>query len=243
MIIDGRASKCRVRTAHADFQRRMKRVRSAHPTTVCTQGKARFNFFTDMLVKAAFMRLSGHASPGAKRHAAPGDAKKWKSKINYADLLIRRRNKRNRVAFIASIDAKIGTIYSDDAVLRKKLTHSNQAEIGEVGMAVTVALRECGQLRQMIVAVECQADEPLLKQRDQKSGICNTFQVREKPLQRERRFGPFTLPARRINPWPAAAVRAFSSRSRTNLPFDTPDLATVSSSQIASSSLTQTEIV
>ena len=33
MIANRRVSKCRVRIAHADFQRGMKRVRGAHPTT------------------------------------------------------------------------------------------------------------------------------------------------------------------------------------------------------------------
>lgn len=206
----------------------------------------------------------------------------------FAGLFVRRRNKRNRVAFVASIDSKIGTIYSDDAVLWKKLAHANQAKIGEVGLAVTVALRKCSQLRQVIVAIKFQGDQPILKhgqykrgvlkmksrfgehrltgkqrlgnlrgqmqcplmvgiaaidKRDQKSGIGDTFQVREKPLRLERFFGPFTLPARRINPWLAVAIRAFSSCSRTNLPFDTPDLAAASSSQAASSSLTRIEIV
>ena len=160
----------------------------------------------------------------------------------------------------------------------KKLAHSDQAKIREVGLAVTVALRQRSKLRQMIVAVKSQADKSVLKhgqyqhnvlkvkggfckyrltseqrfgnlrsqmqhplvvgiavinERDQKSAIGDAFQAREKPLRLERFFGPFMLPARRMNPWLAAAVRAFSSCLRTNLPFDTPDLDALSSSQAA----------
>jgi hypothetical protein len=82
-----------------------------------------------------------------------------------------------------------------------------------------------------------------INKRDQKTGVGDAFQVREKPLRLERFFGPFTLPARRMKPWLAAVARAFSNCSRTNFPFDTPDLAAVSSSQAASSSLTRIEIV
>ena len=126
-------NKGRVRTAHADFQRGTKRVRDAHPTSVripsrgpmATGAKDGRNFSTGMPVEPLSMSFSGYASAEAKRHAAPGNAKKYNAKINYSGLLVWRCNKRNRVAFIASIDAKIGTIYSDDAVLRKKLAHSD----------------------------------------------------------------------------------------------------------------------
>ena len=234
------------------------------------------------------MRFVGHALPGAKRGAASGKAQKYRAQINYAGLPVRRCDEWNRVAFVASVNPKISAIHGDDTVFWKKLAHADQAKIGEVGLAVTVALRQRSQLRQVIVAIKCQADESVLKhgqyqrivlkmkggfcehrltreqrfgnlrsqmqcplvvgiaainKRDQKSGIGDAFQAREKPLRLERFFGPFTLPARRMNPWLAAAVRAFSNCSRTNLPFDTPDLAAVSSSQAASSSLTRIEIV
>jgi hypothetical protein len=266
-----------------------------HPATVHTQihrtrvsGKDRCNFSTGMPVEPLFMRLSGHAFAETKRHAVPGKARKCTAKFNDAGLFIRWRDERNRVAFVASIDSKIGAIHGDNAVFWIELAHADQAKIGEVGLAVTVALRQRGQLWQMIIAIKRQADKPILKhshyqrgvlkmegrfrehrlagkqrlgnlcgqmqrplvvgvtainKRDQKPGIGDAFQAREKPLRLERFFGPFTLPARRINPWLAAVTRAFSSCSRTNLPFDTPDLAAVSSSQTASSSLTRIEIV
>lgn len=234
------------------------------------------------------MRFFAHALPEAKRHAAPGNAKKYRAKINDAGLLVRRCDERNRVAFVASVNPEVSTIHGDDAVFWKKLAHADQAKIGEVGLAVTVAPCQRGELRQVIVTVKSQANEPVLKhghyqrgvlkmksrfsehrltgkqrlgnlrsqmQRplvvgvatinecDQKPGIGDAFQAREKPLRLERFFGPFMLPARRINPWLAAVVRAFSNCSRTNLPCDMPDLAAVSSSQAASSSLTRIEIV
>ena len=234
------------------------------------------------------MRFVGHALPGAKRGAASGKAQKYRAQINDAGLLVRRCDEWNRVAFVASVNPKISAIHGDDTVFWKKLAHSDQAKIGEVGLAVTVALRQRRQLRQMIVAIKSQTDEPILKhcqyqcgilkmeggfrehrlagkqrlgnlrsqihrplmvgiatinKRDQKPGIGDAFQAREKPLRLERFFGPFTLPARRINPWFAAVVRAFSNCSRTNLPCDMPDLAAVSSSHAANSSLTRIEIV
>jgi hypothetical protein len=296
---DDRNKKCRVdqaeRIHHSSAMVDPALRALIHPTTVYTQihhtrvsGKDSCNFSTGMPVEPLFMRLSGYAFAETKRHAASGKARKYGAKFNEAGLFIRWRDERNRVAFVASIDSKIGTIHGDDAVFWKNFAHANQAKIGEVGLAVTVALRERSQLRQMIVAIKRQADEPILKhgqrqrgvlkmegrfrehrlagkqrlgnlrsqmqrplvvgvtainKRDQKPSIGDTFQLREKPLRLERFFGPFTLPARRINPWLAAAIRAFSSCSRTNLPFDTPDLAAVSSSQAASSSLTRIEIV
>ena len=241
-----------------------------------------------MPVTAASMRFVGHALPRTKHTAAPGNAKKYRAQISYAGLLVRRCDERNRVAFVASIHSKISAIHGNYAVFWKKFAHSDQAKIGEVRLAVTVALRQRRELRQMFVAIKCQADESVLKhcqyqpgilkmkggfcehrftrkqrfgnlrsqmqrplvvgiatinKRDQKTGIGDAFQAREKPLRLDRPFGPFMLPARRMNPWLAAAVRAFSNCSRTNLPFDTPDLAAVSSSQAASSSLTRIEIV
>ena len=241
-----------------------------------------------MPVTAASMRFVGHALPRTKHAAAPGNAKKYRAQISYAGLLVRRCDERDCVAFVASIHSKISAIHGNYAVFWKKFAHSDQAKIGEVGLAVTVALRQCSELRQMFVAIKCQADESVLKhcqyqpgilkmkggfcehrltgkqrlgnlrsqmqrplvvgiatinERDEKPGIGDAFQAREKPLRMDRPFGPFTLPARRINPWLAAVFRAFSNCSRTNLPFDTPDLAAVSSSQAASSSLTRIEIV
>ena len=241
-----------------------------------------------MPVTAASMRCVGHALPRTKHTAAPGNAKKYRAQISYAGLLVRRCDEWNRVAFVASIHSKISAIHGNYAVFWKNFAHSDQAKIGEVGLAVTVVLRQCSEFRQMFVAIKCQADKSVLKhcqyqpgilktkggfcehrftrkqrfgnlrsqmqrplvvgiatihKRDQKTGIGDAFQAREKPLPLDRPFGPFTLPARRINPWLAAVFRAFSSCSRTNLPFDTPDLAAVSSSQAASSSLTRIEIV
>ena len=301
----------------AASRRGMKRVRSAHPTIVRTKichsrlrGNDRVAYVVaygvalgqgqgynrDGLACTYFRHACnssihgfvGHALPRTKHTAAPGNAKKYRAQISYAGLLVRRCDERDRVAFVASIHSKISAIHGNYAVFWKKFAHSDQAKIGEVGLAVTVALRQCRELRQMFVAIKCQADESVLKhcqyqpgilkmkggfcehrftrkqrfgnlrsqmqrplvvgiatinKRDQKTGIGDAFQAREKPLRLDRPFGPFMLPARRMNPWLAAAVRAFSNCSRTNLPFDTPDLAAVSSSQAATSSLTRIEIV
>ena len=102
------------------------------------------------------MRLLAHALPGAKRRAAPGNAKKYRAQINDAGLLVRRCDEWTRVAFVATVNPKISAIHGDDTVFWKKLAHSDQAKIREVGLAVTVALRQISKLRQMIVAVKSQ---------------------------------------------------------------------------------------
>ena len=69
-----------------------------------------------MPVTAASMRFVGHALPRTKRHAAPGDTKKYKAKINYAGLLVPRCDEWNRVAFVATVNPKISAIHGDDTV-------------------------------------------------------------------------------------------------------------------------------
>lgn len=143
-----------------------------------------------MPVTAASMRFVGHALPGAKRGAASGKAQKYRAQINDAGLLVRRCDERNHVAFVATVNPKISAIHGDDTVFWKKLAHSDQAKIREVGLAVTVALRQRSKLRQMFVAIKCQADESVLKhgqyQRSvlkMKGGFC------EHRLTSEQRFG------------------------------------------------------
>ena len=94
-----------------------------------------------MPLTAISMRFVGHALPGTKRGAASGKAQKYRAQINDAGLLVRRCDERNHVAFVATVNPKISAIHGDDTVFWKKLAHSDQAKIREVGLAVTVALR------------------------------------------------------------------------------------------------------
>jgi hypothetical protein len=91
-----------------------------------TRGRACFSVFTAMPVKAAFMRLTAHVPPIPKRHAA-GDANKYNVKINYAGLLFRRCNERDRLALVASVNPKISAIHGNHAVFWINFAHADQA--------------------------------------------------------------------------------------------------------------------
>ena len=72
-----------------------------------------------------------------------------------------RADQRDDLAFVPAVNSEVFRIDCDDAVPGIELTHSYQAEIGEVGLPFFVSLRECGQLRQMIVAVEGESEQTL----------------------------------------------------------------------------------
>src|SRR5438552_18361117 len=80
-------------------------------------------------------------------------------------------------------------------------------------------------------------------ERDQEPGAGEPFHEREKPLRDDRSRAPRTEPARRMNDRRGLTTRAFSSWSRTILPWETPVFAATSSSQTARSLVRRTVIV
>ena len=83
----------------------------------------------------------------------------------------------------------------------------------------------------------------LVCERNEKTGIGNTFHPRENPFRLERSFGPRTAPANRMNRCCAAPALARSSWSLTIFPCETPERSALSSNHSASSLLIRTVIV
>jgi len=78
---------------------------------------------------------------------------------------------------------------------------------------------------------------------DEEPGIRNAPHERANPLREDRSRGPRTEPASRMNDCRGLPVLAFSSWSRTILPWGTPVFAATCSSHAASSLGTRTVIV
>ena len=85
-------------------------------------------------------------------------------------LAARGRDKGDYFALIAAIDAKV-FVDGEDAVLRVQFAHPDQAEIGQVRFAITIAFGQGGKLRQVIVAIEGEPDQTFIDHFEDDPGI------------------------------------------------------------------------
>ena len=69
---------------------------------------------------------------------------------------------RNRLALVAAVDPKVGPIDRNHGMFREEFAHPDKAQIREVGLPIGITVCEPGELDEVIAAVECQADEPLI---------------------------------------------------------------------------------
>lgn len=88
-------------------------------------------------------------------------------------------DERNHLAAIPAIHAEVVQIGRDDGVLRVQFGHANQADVGEIGIAVAITRGELAQSHEMIGGVEDRPDESGANQVEHQPGI----------LEMERSFG------------------------------------------------------
>ena len=60
-----------------------------------------------------------------------------------------RADKGNYLPFVPAIDAKITFVNGDNRVMGIKLTHSNETEVGQIGLAIRVAPSQFPQLQEV----------------------------------------------------------------------------------------------
>ena len=73
--------------------------------------------------------------------------------------LLRRAHQRDGLPLISSIDTKVCPVHGDDFVARVEFTHSDQAEVSQVGLPVRKSIGQGGELHEMIVAGERDRDQ------------------------------------------------------------------------------------
>ena len=104
-------------------------------------------------------------------------------------LPVRRRDERDYFALVAAINKKV-FVDGDDAVLRMQFAHPDEAEVGQVRFAITIAFGQGSKLRQVIVAIEGEPDQTFFNHFEDDPGIaemkCGFGQHR---LAREKRLG------------------------------------------------------
>lgn len=108
-------------------------------------------------------------------------------------LPIRRTNEGERLALVSSVDAEVLLVDGQDEMPGMNLTHSNQAQICEVRTPVGIALRQCGELRDVFQAVESQGHEPVV---DHVQYRCGTTQMK-------RGFGKYRLARQKRHIYPS----------------------------------------
>jgi rRNA maturation endonuclease Nob1 len=67
----------------------------------------------------------------------------------------------DNLALVSPIDPKVSQIHGNDAVARVKLTHPDQTKVRKVRAAIRVTLRQLSQVRQVVVAIECEFDQSI----------------------------------------------------------------------------------
>jgi len=72
-----------------------------------------------------------------------------------------RADEGNGLTFVPAVDAEIFSIHYYDAVARIEIAHADQAKVGEIGLTISIATGESCELRQVILAVERQCDQPV----------------------------------------------------------------------------------
>ena len=72
-----------------------------------------------------------------------------------------RADEGNRLALVAAIDAEVFPVRGDHRVMRVKLTHADQTQIGQIRPAIGVAFGQAGQMREVLAAVKRQRDQPV----------------------------------------------------------------------------------
>src|ERR1700690_3289728 len=78
----------------------------------------------------------------------------WQESQTRFRRLFRRAKQRNRFPFVATVDAKIGLVDRQDNVPGIELAHANEAESGQVRMAVGISDRQFVKLFLMARAIE-----------------------------------------------------------------------------------------
>jgi hypothetical protein len=81
---------------------------------------------------------------------------------------MRRTNQGDRFPFVPPIDAEVFAVNCDNAVARVKLAHADETKIGQIGVAITIAARQCCELRQVVLAVESKGDQSIPNHRENK---------------------------------------------------------------------------
>ena len=74
---------------------------------------------------------------------------------------LRGTDKGDGLALVAPVHAEIVLIHRDDTVMRVKLAHANEAEVGEVRPPVGEPLAERLELGQVVAAIEREDEQPV----------------------------------------------------------------------------------